>query len=121
MFAKGFGNFLEEGGWGMYPTLFFGFFLVVAAVLYLLRPQPRALHVVLGMMLVTLGSGVLGTVVGLIATAHGAVKVGAEEFSAILAIGAAESANNLVLSLIFLVLTGLLTTAGLVRVARQPA
>ena len=32
-------NFYEAGGWGMYPTTLFGFFLVISGVILLLRPE----------------------------------------------------------------------------------
>lgn len=121
MFSKGFGNFIDEGGFGMFPTLAFGFVLAVYAVLYLLKPQPRAWPVLGGLFGLTLGSGVLGTTVGVITTLHVLPQVKPEEVFLVLGQGVAESANNLVLSFIFLMLSGLMCTIGLARASRTGA
>jgi hypothetical protein len=117
-------NFMEAGGWGMFPTLLFGFALVVSGGLYLLRPEARWLRVTVSLSFVVLGSGVLGFLTGCVNTLHYVVREGAKlEGSALLVVGAgfAESAHNLVLAFIFLVLTGLLATVGLVRAGRVAA
>lgn len=116
-------NFMEAGGWGMFPTLIFGFALVATAGLYLLRPEARWLRVTVSLCFVVLGSGVLGFLTGCVNTVHYVVRTGATEGGPfiVLAAGFAESAHNLVLAFIFLVLTGLLATVGLVRAGRVAA
>jgi hypothetical protein len=47
----------ESGGWGMYPTTFFGFLLVLTACLYMFRPERRFLPVVLTTGFLTANSG----------------------------------------------------------------
>ena len=114
-------NFFRDGGFGMYPTLIFGFALVAAAAMYLLRPERRrvALPVCLG--LLTLGSGLLGFTTGMVNTLRYIQKVPPGEQLQIGALGAAESANNLVLALIFVVLAALLASIGAFRASRAPA
>lgn len=114
-------NFFRDGGWGMYPTLIFGFLLVAAGVLLVLRPQRRYLAPVLGLGVVTLGAGVLGSIVGIINTFRYVARMAAtEEQFKIAAVGCAESLNNMVLALILCVLTAVLASAAAVRASRVP-
>jgi hypothetical protein len=119
----GFKTFIIEGGWGMFPTMIFGAFLVGGSVLYLIRPEKKAvLPVLLCFAALVLGSGVLGTTMGLINTLHYVTKDGVEERMRIFGVGTAESLNNMVLAFILLVKGMLLTTVGVVRQAmRSPA
>ena len=120
MFSGGLKTFFEDGGWGMFPTLAFGFFLVGKAVLYGLRPQPRAWPALGAFFLTTLGAGTLGTLVGLINTLRFVAREEQEPLKA-LAVGAAESSNNLVLALILAMVAGVAVTVGLVRAERAQA
>jgi hypothetical protein len=90
-------NFYENGGWGMYPTTLFGFLLVAAGVLLLLRPERRYVPLVSGLGLMTLASGVLGCAVGFINTFRYVGGIPREEQLEIAAVGMAESLNNVVL------------------------
>ncbi len=120
----GFKTFIIEGGFGMFPTMIFGGFLVAGAVLYLIRPERTAvLWVLLCFAALVLGSGVLGTTMGLINTLHYIAKAPAtEDRVLILGVGTAESLNNMVLAFIILVKGTLLTTVGVVRRSmRAPA
>lgn len=117
-------NFMEAGGWGMFPTLIFGFALVASAAVYLFRPEARWGRVTVSLSLVVLGAGVLGFLTGCVNTVHYVVRTGGKDDGGpllVLAAGLAESAHNLVLALIFLVLTGLLSTAALVRAGKAAA
>jgi hypothetical protein len=111
-------NFFRDGGWGMYPTLIFGFFLVASGVLLALRPERRFLPLVVGLGTVTLGSGVLGSVVGIINTFRYVARMAAAEQFKVAAIGCAESLNNLVLALMLCVFTALLASAAALRASR---
>lgn len=120
MFSGGLTTFFEDGGWGMFPTLGFGFFLVSRAVLYGLRPQPRAWPSLGALFVTTLGAGVLGTLVGLINTLRFVAREEQQPLKA-LVLGAAESSNNLVLALILSMMAGVAVTVGLVRAERARA
>ena len=64
-------NFWAQGGFGMYPTAFWGVLLLYAAGLYVLRPQERFLRMVAILASMTLASGMFGTADHDPATAHG--------------------------------------------------
>jgi hypothetical protein len=111
-------NFYENGGWGMFPTTLFGFFLVASGVLLLLRPERRFVPLVASLGLLTLSSGVLGCSVGLIKTFRYVQEVAPDEQVTIAAVGCAESLNNLVLALLIVVVTTLLAAASALRVLK---
>ncbi|MBI5545798.1 MAG: hypothetical protein HY901_18060 [Deltaproteobacteria bacterium] len=114
-----FANFFEAGGFGMYPTSLFGFFLVAAAVIYALRPE-RGFFVLTGCLgLLTLSSGLLGFTTGLVNTFRYLEKVPNEKLLTIAALGCAESLNNVVLALILVTLTSLIVSVGALRAARS--
>lgn len=113
-------NFFRNGGWGMFPTAFFGFFLVASAVLVLLRPEQRYRSVAFCFGLLTVTAGVLGLATGLIKTFHYIWKVPPEQQLPIAAEGCAESLNNIVLAFFFVLVAGLLLTAGAIRASKKP-
>lgn len=112
-------NFYLEGGFGMLPTTLFGFSLVAAGALYLLRPEKRFYGLLLSLGLLNLVSGLLGTTVGVINTFHYLERVAPAEQFKLTALGCAESLNNMVLAFIFLALTLLLVAIGAYRAARR--
>jgi uncharacterized membrane protein len=114
-------NFFAAGGWGMFPTSFFGFLLIAAGVLYGLRPEPKAARLVLLLGLVTLASGFLGTFVGICNTLHYLRGVAKPEQLEIAALGCEESLHVVVLSLILAILGGLVSIAGALRSPRRAA
>jgi hypothetical protein len=99
----------------------FGFLLVASGFLYLLRPESRYAPIVFCAGFLTLGSGVLGTVTGLVATCRYLDHVPPVDQFKIAALGCAESLNNIVLALILAMVAALPTLAGLVRSVRRPA
>jgi len=111
-------NFFESGGFGMYPTAIFGFVLVAAGILLVLRPERRFVNLVVSLGAATLGSGVLSTSVGIVNTLHYLRKVPPAEQFKIFAIGCAESFHNVVLALILVVLTAMLASIAAARAAR---
>ncbi|MEW5743690.1 MAG: hypothetical protein AB1938_32560 [Myxococcota bacterium] len=114
-------NFFRDGGFGMWPTVLFGFFLVASSGLFALRPERRFLMLAAALGASTFGSGILGASVGLINTMRAAQGSPAEERLQVAFIGTAESLNNIVLALILFVLASLLVVAGAARTARNPA
>jgi hypothetical protein len=114
-------NFFRDGGFGMWPTVLFGFFLVATSGLYALRPEKRFLLLAAVLGAATFGSGILGAAVGIINTMRYAQSAPAEEHVRIAMIGTAESLNNVVLALILFVLASLMAAVGAARAARSPA
>lgn len=112
-------NFYEKGGWGMYPTTLFGFFLVASAVLLLLRPERRYVLPVVTLGIITASSGVLGCATGFINTFLYIQELPAEEQVKIAAIGCAESLNNVVLAFLIIVIASLVATGAAVRAMRS--
>ena len=114
-------NFYESGGWGMYPTTLFGFFLLASGVLLLLRPERRYVPLVVSLGVLTLSSGVLGCSVGFVNTFRYVQNVVPEEQVKIAALGSAESLNNVVLALLIVVFTTLLAALSALRALRARA
>jgi hypothetical protein len=105
-------NFFEAGGWGMYPTLVFGFLLVATAVLYALRGEQRFKQLVKVLAAMTFTSGLLGTCVGVCNSVHFLKTVPREDQLLVLSMGCEESLHNLVLALLIMNLAGLILLAG---------
>ena len=112
-------NFYEAGGWGMWPTTLFGFLLVAAAILLLLRPERRYVPLVSGLGIMTVASGVLGCAIGFIKTFRYIGSLPRDEQLEVAALGAAESLNNVVLALLLVLFSALLVTIGAVRNLRR--
>jgi hypothetical protein len=114
-------NFFAAGGWGMYPTMLFGFFLLATTVLQALRPEPRYQRLVNALGIATFAAGLLGTTVGICNSAHYLDKVPAADQLKIFALGCEESLHNLVLALILIVLAALVTAVSSIRRGGSPA
>ncbi len=110
-------TFFRDGGWGMYPTSIFGFLLVAAGVLCVLRPEKRFVPLLVSLGVMTLGAGFLGCTVGLVTSFHYLPRVAVEQRFTIAALGTAESLNNVVLALMLVVLGALLSALASVRFA----
>jgi uncharacterized membrane protein YfcA len=109
----------REGGWGMFPTLGFGLLMLAVAVRYALRPERRFVPLLLGLGTVTLASGLLGFVTGLMATFQYIGGVPADQRYLAL-IGLGESLNNVAFALVFVVLAALAASLGAWRLTREP-
>jgi Na+/H+ antiporter NhaA len=113
-------SFFCDGGWGMYPTSVFGLCLVASAALLVLRPERRYLLLATALSLLTLGSGVLGTLVGFVNSMHYLVEV--EDKSKqleILALGLGESLNVTILSLIIFEFAAMLMCIAALRASQR--
>jgi hypothetical protein len=113
-------NFFAAGGWGMYPTMMFGFLLLATTVLHALRPEPRFQRLIGWLGIATFGAGLLGTATGICNTAHYLDQVPPADQLKILAMGCEESLHNLVLALIIIVLTAVIGAASSVRRGGSP-
>jgi formate hydrogenlyase subunit 3/multisubunit Na+/H+ antiporter MnhD subunit len=109
----------KAGGWGMLPTTVMGVLLLVAAVLYALRPERRRVPLLLCLSLLTLLSGFLGSLMGIIGTLAAAGRGEHDEpASVILMAGSAESLYVLALALVILCIALMVIADGALRVWR---
>lgn len=109
------GHFFEDGGFTMVPMLLLGFLLVGVAGLEALRPQARLRGVAVSLCAAMAAAGALGFVMAVVATLRNSQEVeDAIRIKVVLA-GVAESSNNLVLALLFLVLAACLLAVGSFR------
>jgi hypothetical protein len=102
-------NFFTAGGLGMYPISVDGFLLLASALLLALRPERRFVPLVVSLALLTLGAGVLGTLVGIVSTLHYVATTPTGQVQTLI-MGAAEASHCLVLALL-VVLAALALTA----------
>jgi hypothetical protein len=110
-------NFINDGGFGMYPTMLFGALALASAVAIAFKPERRFLPAVIAFGITTFASGLLGTVMGIINTLRYVARAPETDRATIVMIGAAESLNNMVLALIVVVLTALIASVAAARVA----
>ncbi len=110
----------REGGWGMFPTLVFGVLMLLAAARYALKPERRVVPLLLALGVLTLSSGALGFVTGLMATFRYITGVPASE-RWIALVGVGESLVNVAFALCFLVLASIAASVGALRGARGAA
>lgn len=101
----------------MFPTLVFGLAMLLVAARYAQRPERRFVPLLLGLGTVTLASGALGFVTGLMTTFRyiGGVPP-SERYVAIIGIG--ESLTNVAFALVFVVLAALAASVGAWRISR---
>jgi hypothetical protein len=93
-------NFFVSGGYGMFPTALSGFLLLTVALLLALRPERRYVPLVLVLGLMTLGSGVLATLVGIVRTFHFIANTSPVQPLQIAVMGIAEASHCLILALL---------------------
>lgn len=108
-------DFFFEGGFGMYPTAFFGLASLLLAAFYALRPTARLLPLIAGLGGASLLAGMLGLVMGLKATIagiNGAPTLAADQAGRIGLAGFSESSNNLLLALVLTILVALALGVG---------
>lgn len=110
----------REGGWGMFPTLLFGAFLLAVAVRYARSPEKRLVPLLLGLGTLTMAAGALGFVTGLITTCACIAQVQATETTTIALQGLGESLNNVAFALLFVVVAAIAASFGALKIARAP-
>jgi hypothetical protein len=116
-------EFFDAGGWGMYPPLVFGFFLIACSILFLIRPEPRYLASLVGLGATTGGAGLLGFCTGVMNSLRFLKEVPTEDRFLVAALGCEESLHCVVLALILIVVAGIFVSLGAVRLMllRAPA
>ncbi len=105
------------GGWGMYPTLVFGVLLVAASVRYAATPERRFVPLQMSLGMVTLASGGLGFVTGMIKSAL-AIEGAGPDRRWIWVLGMGESLNNVALALALVTVGAIAASVGALRIAR---
>jgi hypothetical protein len=119
MFAtSSFGDFMREGGWGMWPVLLLGLVTLASATRYAIRPERLCLRFVAVLWLTLLAAVVHATVTDLAAVFRyfeDPVRAPDAEISRTLLIGLKESTRPAALGGIFLTLVPLLAAAGVYR------
>ncbi len=110
----------HNGGWGMWPTLVFGLLMIGVSARYAISPERRFVPLITASSVLTLLSGALGFVTGLIAATT--TSFDAIEARPTLAVaGFGESLNNVSLALVLLAVGMLAVTVGTARIARVPS
>jgi hypothetical protein len=110
----------RDGGYGMFPTLLFGVLMLGVAVRYATKPEQRVIPLVASLGVLTLLSGALGFVTGIITTMKAVAHVPASD-RYIALVGLGESANNLALALVLAVLSMLAVVLGAWKLSRGAA
>jgi len=103
------------GGWGMYPTLFVGVVLVVAALRFAASPLRGRISTIVGLGVLTLFVSCLGFVSGVIRTLLCADQIDPAAPGRVVIVGVGESLHNIGLGLSLLVLATLAMVVGLSR------
>jgi len=106
------------GGFGMYPTTIFGLMLIAASVRYAMSPEKRLVPLQVSLGMVTLASGGLGFVTGLIKSSMAIGGVGPDK-RWIWVLGMGESLTNVALALALIVIGALAASVGALRLARD--
>ncbi len=110
----------REGGFGMIPTTIFGLMLLAAAIKYATSPERRFVPLQLSLGILTLASGSLGFVAGLMKSVS-AIPGADPDKKWIWLLGLGESLNNFAFALGFVVLAAMAASVGALRVARSAA
>jgi hypothetical protein len=112
-------EFFKSGGYAMVPILIFGFLLIAASGLYLLRPERRLAPLIWSTGALTAGMGLLGFFLGVRLSLRYIWQVEPADQLKIAAAGIAESLNDVILALILVVLGALLAAIGAYRSSRR--
>jgi hypothetical protein len=110
----------HEGGWGMFPTLLFGVFLLAVSVRYARSPERRLVPLIVGLGTLTMSAGALGFVTGLITTCACVAEAHPNETTVALQ-GLGESLNNVAFALLFVVVAAIAASIGALQIARAAA
>lgn len=111
------GEAFKMGGWGMIPTTFFGLLLIGVAIRYAVSPERRFVPLQLSLGILTLTTGGLGFVTGMIKSFMAMGDVGPDK-RWLWMLGIGESLHNLALALGLVALGGIAASIGASRIAR---
>ena len=105
-------NAFYEGGWGMWPTLFFGLIAIWLGQRYAHKPEIGFDGTIIAMSAATLMAGLLGTITGFMNTFRYVGDLPPDERSKILLVGIYESLWNVVLALVMITVVTLVAAYG---------
>lgn len=108
------------GGFGMIPTFVFGLIAVATSVRYAVSLKPKLMSLMLALGSLTLASGALGFVAGMIKSFTAVGEVPAD-MRWIWLIGTAESLHNLALAFALVAMMALAASVGAMRLSLQSA
>ncbi len=103
---------LRSGGFGMYPTTLFGAVLLALSVRFARAPERRGLPLIVAMNGLTLASGALGFVTGIVTMCGGLAAPFVGERERIAYEGVRESAYPLTWALLIIVVAALASAIG---------
>jgi hypothetical protein len=103
------------GGWGMYPTLIAGFFLMFSAFQYARRPEATRLRVTRFLGVLVILTSTLGFVAGVINTCTHVTPELGPDLGMFVVIGVGESLTNIGAGLVWLVMATIVATFGASR------
>ena len=111
---------IREAGWPIFPILGFGTSAVVLAIRHALEPRRGRLASIVGLTVLTVMLGLLGTSLGVMKAIEGVAENPDTRWLVI--IGLKEALNNLVIALILAATATVLACAGATRAspATQP-
>ena len=114
------GEMFRNGGFGMYPTTVFGLLLLAATLRYAVSPAARLVPLQISLGILTMASGGLGFVTGLIKSVSAIDGVGPDQ-RWIWLLGMGESLNNVALALVLVTMGSLAASVGALRLGRAAA
>ena len=114
---ESFSSAMKAGGPGMIPTLIVGILLVGVALVYAVRPGRRFVPLLVSLSVLTLVSGALGFVMGVIKSIEAVGETGADARLSL--IGTGESLNNVALALALIMGAAIATSVGALRQGRS--
>jgi hypothetical protein len=105
------------GGWGMFPTTLFGVLLLAASIRYAFSPDKRFVPLQVSLGIITLASGGLGFVTGVIKSFMAIDGVGAD-MKWIWMLGVGESLHNVAAAFALVTIGAIAASIGAYRIAR---
>ncbi len=110
----------SAGGMTMYSTALFGSLTVLAAMLIATRPEVRFTPLLLATGALTTISGLLGVALGITGVLQSSVSAAGADRTELMVACSGQAFSNIAFSLIFLMISVLIASAGAVRVAVRP-
>jgi hypothetical protein len=110
----------HDGGFGMFPTMIFGFLLLATSVRYALNPTRALVPLLFGLGILTLSAGALGFVTGCIVAAH-FISGHPADMAGLAICGFGEALNNVAFALMFVTLAAMSASWGAWKIARGAA